>query len=102
MSRLLSVKGVQSSYKINLLLAGHLCAGQVRLPLIGALCIPGTKSGTYEWFPENQKVQGLYKVSDVYQYISPGLGTCSRYPVPMRIFNTPSVSLITLTGKLTK
>ena len=37
------------------------------------------------------------------QYISPGLGTSAAIDLPpIRIFNTPAVTILTLTGRLTK
>ena len=53
-------------------------------------------------FPEDQKVSGLSVTHGMYQYISPGLGTSAAIGLPaIRLFNTPSVTVITLTSKLT-
>lgn len=94
------VRGVQTGYRASLVLCGHLCGGQVRLPLIGAVRIPSRITGEWDWFPDEKEVSGLSYVNGVFQYISPGLGTCSRYTLPMRVFCAPQVDMITLTNEL--
>ena len=84
---------------VSLLLAGHYNAGQVRIPLVGALKAPASAGGG--WFPEDHTLVGLNVVHGVTQYISPGLGISDDYPIPLRIFNTPAITLITLTSRLT-
>lgn len=86
---------------ISLVLAGHTVAGQWRVPGVGAVCAPrSSEAGT--WFPEDQKVTGLSTIHGISQYISPGLGTSAAIGLPpIRIFNTPTVTIITLTSKLT-
>ncbi len=85
-----------SPYKyVSLLLAGHTCAGQYRLPGVGALIAPNGS-----WLPADSTVTGLSTVMGVTQYITPGLGTCSDYPLPFRFLNSPTVSVLTLTSKL--
>ena len=87
---------------IALMLAGHTVAGQWRLPGIGAVRAPRDGAGDGEWFPEDQKVTGLSTTHGISQYISPGLGVSAAIGLPpIRLFNTPSVTIITLTGKLT-
>ncbi len=88
---------------ISLVLAGHYVAGQWRLPGIGAVRVPESSGlGSGGWFPEDQKVSGLSVTHGMYQYISPGLGTSAAIGLPaIRLFNTPSVTVITLTSKLT-
>ncbi len=87
---------------ISLLLAGHTVAGQWRMPGIGAVRAPDDGGDGGTWFPEDQKVTGLSTTHGVSQYISPGLGTSAAIGLyPIRLFNTPSVTVITLTGKLT-
>ena len=89
---------------ISLILSGHYNNGQCRLPLLGAVYLPealGTeKSG---WFPIGETLSGLVTVHGISQYISPGLGAAKIYSfLPMRFFNAPSVTLLTLTTKMTK
>ena len=87
---------------ISLVLAGHYVAGQWRLPLVGAVRAPlsaGLERGG--WFPEDEKIVGLSSFLGIPQYISPGLGTSAAIPLPaFRLFNTPSVTVLTLTSKL--
>ena len=46
---------------------------------------------------------GLSSYHGIPQYISPGLGTSAAIDLPpIRIFNTPAVTILTLTGRLTK
>ena len=88
-------------HSVSLMLAGHTVAGQWRLPGIGAVRAPGGEGGG-EWFPEDQTVAGLSTTQGISQYISPGLGTSAAIHLPpIRLFNTPSVTVITLTSKLT-
>lgn len=83
---------------VSLILAGHYNGGQVRIPFIGALKAPQSAGG--KWFPEDHTMVGLSVIHGVTQYISPGLGVSDDYKIPLRIFNTPSVTLITLTSRM--
>jgi len=87
---------------VSLVLSGHFCAGQIRIPFVGALRAPASAglpgSG---WFPADRALTGLSVVQGVTQYISPGLGASGAYPVRFRMFNTPAVTVLTLTSKLT-
>ncbi len=87
---------------IALTLAGHTVAGQWRVPGIGAVRAPDDDTGGGEWFPEDRKVTGLSTANGISQYISPGLGVSAAIGLPpIRLFNTPAVTIITLTTKLT-
>ena len=78
------------------MLAGHYCGGQWRLPGKGAIYVP-----EYGWFPEDRLIQGLDYLSGLPQYISPGLGASDYYPWQRgRVFNSPVVTLITLTARI--
>ena len=83
---------------VSLVLAGHYNAGQFRLPLIGAVRAPASMGGG--WFPGDSQLVGLSTVQGVTQYISPGLGASSIYPIRFRFFNTPTVTVLTLTSIL--
>lgn len=84
-----------SLQNVTLALAGHFNGGQWRLPGMGAIYVPGLG-----FFPEDRQIQGLNRVSTITQYISPGLGSSNMYPYqPGRLFNPPTVTLITLTGR---
>ncbi len=80
----------------SLVLAGHYCGGQWRIPGLGPLYVP-----EYGWCPEDNLVQGLQYLNGVPQYISPGLGTSIIYPyMKGRLFNQPVLTYITLTTRL--
>ena len=90
-------------HAVSLVLAGHYVGGQWRIPGIGAVRVPASSGLGSGWFPEDRKVTGLYTVHGIPQYISPGLGTSSAIGLPpIRLFNTPTVTLITLTARLTQ
>lgn len=89
--------------RLSLILAGHLNAGQVHLPLIGPLWAPpsGT-TGNGGWLPRRESLSGLTYSRGVSQYVTPGLGAGSAYPwwARQRFFNPPAVSLLQLTVQL--
>ena len=84
---------------VSLLLAGHYNAGQVRIPFIGPLKAPESLGGA--WLPKSHMMSGLSVVHGITQYISPGLGVSDDYSIPLRVFNTPAITIITLTSRLT-
>ncbi len=86
---------------VSLVLAGHYNAGQLRLPGLGALKAPASAGFPGNgWLPGDRGVVGLATVQGVTQYISPGLGASNVYLLPIRLFNTPAVSILTLTAVL--
>ena len=89
--------------RISLILAGHYVGGQWRLPLIGPLKVPASSGlGNNGWLPDDTFVSGLSYTLGIAQYVSPGLGTSKENGLPgIRLFNTPTISLITLTTKMT-
>lgn len=80
---------------INLLLAGHYCAGQWRLPGVGAIYVPDVG-----WFPPDEGLVGMQRVNSINQYISGGVGACGYSPLKGRLFNAPSVSLLRFTSSI--
>lgn len=79
----------------TLILAGHYNGGQWRIPFLGPVYVPDLG-----WFPRDDKITGLSYMNGIPQYISPGLGNSDAYPnQPNRIFNTPTLTLLTLTQK---
>ena len=98
-STMLQWKGKEEVFSLrhaSLVLAGHYCGGQWRLPGKGALYVP-----EFGWFPEDRLIQGLDYLSGLPQYISPGLGASDYYPWQRgRVFNSPVVTLITLTARI--
>lgn len=88
---------------ISLILAGHYVGGQWRLPLIGPIKVPASSGlGNDGWFPDGVFVSGLSYSLGIAQYVTPGLGTSVENGLPgVRLFNTPSISLLTLTTRMT-
>ena len=81
----------------GLILAGHYNGGQWRLPTGGAVYVP-----EMGWFPADEEIMGLSFPAGIPQYISPGLGSDPHYTYqPGRLFNSPTLTLITLTRKAT-
>ncbi len=79
-----------------IVLAGHFCGGQWRIPGVGAVYVP-----EYGWFPEDSLVNGVGWPGGIRQYISPGLGPSGAYPwwQPFRLFNQPVMTRIYLTAR---
>lgn len=71
---------------VAVILAGHTHGGQIRLPGIGALLVPGQP------FPPRY-VAGLYTVGKAKLYVNRGLGTSV---IPVRLLVRPEVALIRL------
>lgn len=67
---------------VDLAICGHTHGGQIRLPGIGALYIPG------EWWPEYHK--GAYDLGGVPLYIDSGVGTTGPQ---LRLFNQSQITL---------
>ena len=80
---------------IDLLLAGYYCAGQWRLPGGKALYMP--EKG---FFPPDEGLVGMQRINSLNVHISGGLGASGSHPLPGRLFNAPSVTLLTFTGRL--
>ena len=86
---------VFSIRQVSLILAGHYCAGQWRVPGRGPLYVPG-----FGFFPSDEGISGQNYVGRILQYISPGLGASGAYPYqPFRLFNPPVISSLELTQK---
>ncbi len=88
---------------LSLVLAGHYVNGQWRLPIVGAVYAPPSAGYTENgWFP-GEELSGLSATRGMTQYISPGLGAASVFPLPaLRLFNTPAMTILTLTTKMTQ
>lgn len=98
----LNVSGDQSYLRpVDLALAGHYCGGVWRLPFLGALYIPAEQAPRHGWFPDQGSVMGLSSLGGTNLYISPGLGATDDIWLPkFRLFNSPTITLITLTSAL--
>ena len=85
--------------RLHLVLCGHYQGGLVRLPFVGALFIPSQNLPFYGILPGKSTYYGLTKKGGTYLYVSPGLGSNDGlYPLPFfRLFNPPTISLISLT-----
>lgn len=85
----------------ELVLAGHYCNGVWRLPFIGALYVPDNTLPRGGWFPEQSGICGLSRVDETQMYITGGLSTNSTVKLmPFRLFNSPQISVLTLTSTL--
>lgn len=85
----------------ELILAGHYCGGVWRLPFIGALYVPDKTLPRSGWLPGDRVVKGLSSVGDTQVYVTSGLSISGSVPLmPFRMFNSPQVSVITLTATL--
>ena len=82
----------------GLILAGHYNGGQWRIPFRGAVYVP-----ELGWFPEDSLIRGMSYPEGIPQYISPGLGSDPHYEnMPGRIYNPPTLTLITLSRRKLK
>lgn len=84
--------------QIDLVLGGHYMGGLVRLPLLGAVFIPSLSLPRYGIFPGEDTFFGLSYAGRTAICVSPGLGAGDSHYPPFffRLFNPPSVTLITL------
>ena len=85
--------------QIDLMLCGHYLGGLLRLPGLGPLFIPSANLPRYGVFPGKGAFCGMRRISGTSLYISPGLGSSTDdYPAFFfRLFNPPTVTLLTLT-----
>ena len=84
----------------DLILSGHFCGGEWRIPGIGAFHISSSMSARYGWFPNQKYVWGERSVGGTAVYTSPGLSVTDDTILPFRLMNPPKITLITLTGEL--
>lgn len=69
--------------KFDLMLSGHTHAGQIRIPLLYKYIIP----------TEYNFDKGFYNISGQNVFVTSGIGSSG---LPMRLFNFPEISLITI------
>ena len=85
----------------ELILAGHYCGGVWRLPFVGALYVPDKTLPRGGWLPGDRIVKGLSSVGDTQIYVTTGLNISGSVPLmPFRMFNSPQLSVVTLTATL--
>ena len=95
-SRAWATSKVFSMSNVSLILAGGYCAGQWRIPGVGAVYVP-----ELGFFPDDNLLRGLVYTGGVWQHISPGLGVSDLYPLlPFRMFNSPAATLVVLSSNL--
>ncbi|MBQ8617439.1 MAG: metallophosphoesterase [Clostridia bacterium] len=85
--------------QIDLILCGHSLGGMMRLPFLGPIFMPSSSLPRYGLFPGPGTNFGLSREQRTQVYVSPGLGAGGdEYPsFFFRLFNPPSVTLVTLT-----
>lgn len=83
-------------YGFNLVLAGHMHGGQIRLPVIGGMVSPKT-SVLSDKMLRPKYFAGAYSYSDMTMLVSRGLGNPMLIP---RIFNRPELVSVTLKASL--
>ena len=85
--------------QIDLMLCGHYLGGLLRLPLLGPLFIPSSSLPRYGVLPGSDVFCGMQRISGTSLYVSSGLGTSNEDYPPFffRLFNPPTVTLLTLT-----
>lgn len=84
--------------KIDLILCGHTLGGMMRLPFIGPVFMPSSSLPRYGLFPGSRFHYGLDRQGRTQVFVNSGLGSGGEYPsFFFRLFNPPSVTLVTLT-----
>lgn len=99
MTEILNWRGRSDGFSIryaSLILAGHYAGGQWRIPGRGPVYVP--EKG---WFPGDEGISGMNYLMGIPQYISPGLGDSEIYPMPGRLLNHPTVTILYLTNRNT-
>ena len=94
-SRAWATSKIFSMSNVSLILSGGYCAGQWRIPGMGAVYVP-----ELGFFPDDELLTGMSYLAGVWQHISPGLGAGTEYPwfMPMRLFNAPGATMLVLTA----
>ena len=84
----------------DLILSGHYCGGEWKLPLIGPVYVSSNILPRYGWFPDKSYVQGQRAVGTTMVYTTSGMGNNDDTLLFGRLNNPPQVSILTLTGEL--
>ena len=94
-SRAWATSKVFTMSKVSLALSGGYCAGQWRIPGVGAIWAP-----ELGFFPADEQITGLGYIAGIWQHISPGLSASPDYPffMPMRLFNSPGATMLVLSA----
>lgn len=93
-SRAWATSKIFTMSRVSLALSGGYCAGQWRIPGLGAVYVP-----ELGFFPDDELITGMGYLTGMWQHISPGLGAGVGYPwfMPMRLFNSPGATMLVLT-----
>ena len=84
----------------DLVLSGHYCGGEWKLPFIGSIYVSSNILPRYGWFPDRNYVEGQRTVGSVSVYTTAGLSNNGDTLFFGRLNNPPKVSILTLTGEL--
>ena len=84
----------------NVVLSGHYCGGEWKLPIIGTLHVNSSILPRYGWFPDESYVSGQRTVGSISVYTTAGLGNNGKTLFFGRLLNPPQVDILTLTGEL--
>jgi predicted MPP superfamily phosphohydrolase len=95
-------EGEGTLVKPGLFLCGQFNNGQIRVPGLGPVYIPRQADGSGGFFPGDEGFTGLSITQGIPVYVSPGLGVSGYYPVRLRLFNRPAMTLIELTREMTR
>lgn len=86
---------------VDLVLAGHYCGGNWKLPFVGALYIPASDAARHGWFPAQSQVEGYRLSGSTGVYVTGGLGATDAIATPaLRLANRSKVTVITLTSAM--
>ncbi len=87
---------------VDLVLAGHYCGGNWKIPFVGALYIPSEDAPRHGWFPAQNEVEGFRLVGSTGMYVTGGLSATDAIRTPsFRLINKAKITLITLTSAMT-
>ena len=86
----------------SLFLCGFFNNGQARIPGLGPLFIPPQGDGRGGFLPGDQGLSGLSVRKGFTLHVSPGLGVSPAYPLPLRLFNRPAITLLKITAQMTR
>jgi len=84
----------------DVVLSGHYCGGEWKLPLIGTMYADTNILERYGWFPDENMIHGQRSVGSTVVYTTAGLGSNSATLLWGRLNNPPEITIITLTGEL--
>ena len=84
----------------DIVLAGHYCGGEWKLPLLGTLYVDSSILPRYGWFPDEKYVQGQRSLGGTTIYTTQGLGNNAETILRGRLNNPPRMTIVTLTGEL--